>query len=111
MDIIGKNIKEYRNKLNYTQEEIAEFLSISREEISYYENGRRSVPLKILLKLSDLYGVAVGNFREVDQNRHKSLIALSYRKDHYSADDFVVLSQFVKVVKNYSKIQRLTNAV
>ncbi|MGL1890576.1 MAG: helix-turn-helix domain-containing protein [Spirochaetaceae bacterium] len=111
MGLIGKNIKEYRNKLNYTQEEIAKFLSITREEVSYYENGKRSVPLKILLKLSDLYGVSVGNFNEVDRNKHKSLMALTFRKDGYSTEDFNVISQFVKVVKNYSKIQRLTNAV
>lgn len=110
MSIIGKNIKDYRKKLNYTQEDIANFLSITREEVSYYENGKRNTPLKVLLKLSDLYGVSVSNFKEEDKSKHKSLIALSFRKDDYSSEDFQIVSQFVKVIKNYSKIQRLSNA-
>lgn len=111
MGIIGNNLKEYRKKLDYTQADIADFLSINREEVNYYENGKRTVPLKILLKLSDLYGVDVGNFKESDPKKHKSMLALSFRKDRFSTQDTDILSQFVKVVKNYSKIKRLSNGL
>ncbi|MBN2618048.1 MAG: helix-turn-helix transcriptional regulator [Spirochaetales bacterium] len=111
MDIIAKNLKEYRNKLDYTQADIAAFLSITREEVNYYENGKRTVPLNILLKLSDLYGVEIGNFNETDPEKHKSMLSLSFRKDNFIPQDYDVLSQFIKVVKNYSKIKRLCNAL
>ena len=60
--LIGNNIKDYRTKFKKTQEEIATFLEVTREEISYFENGQRVIPLDKLLKLSDFFGVELDEF-------------------------------------------------
>ncbi|MDD7594200.1 MAG: helix-turn-helix transcriptional regulator, partial [Clostridiales bacterium] len=43
----------------YTQLKVAMDLSISREALSYYENGKRSPDLQMLLLLSQYFDVSV----------------------------------------------------
>ena len=54
---IGNNLQLLRKKLGFTQEEIAEFLGITRVELSYYETGARTVPTTVMTPLANLYGV------------------------------------------------------
>ena len=42
-------LREIRKKKGYTQLKVAMDLSISREALSYYENGKRSPDLQMLL--------------------------------------------------------------
>jgi len=44
-NIIGNNIKLFREKLGLSQLEIANYCGINREVLSYYENGNRDVSL------------------------------------------------------------------
>ncbi len=53
----GLVIKGLRERYGYTQEKLASFLEIKREMVSFYENNEREVPLEVLEKLSDLFGV------------------------------------------------------
>ncbi len=48
-----------RKKKGFNQLKVAMDLSISRESISYYENGKRSPDIDMLCKLSDYYGVSI----------------------------------------------------
>ena len=58
----GIVIKGLRDKYGYTQDRLAEFLGIKREMISFYETEEREVPLEVLEKLSDLFGVDLDIF-------------------------------------------------
>ena len=49
MKMVG--LREIRKKKGYTQLKVAMDLSISREALSYYENGKRSPDLQMLLLL------------------------------------------------------------
>ena len=57
MKMVG--LREIRKKKGYTQLKVAMDLSISREALSYYENGKRSPDLQILLLLSQYFDVSV----------------------------------------------------
>ena len=57
MKMIG--LKEIRTKKRYSQLKVAMDLSISREALSYYENGRRSPDIEMLVKLSDYFQVSI----------------------------------------------------
>lgn len=48
-----------RKKKGYSQLKVAMDLNISREAISYYENGQRCPNLEMLVKLSDYFGVSI----------------------------------------------------
>lgn len=54
-----KGLKEIRKKRNLSQLKVAMDLSISREALSYYENGKRSPDLQMLLLLSDYFQVSI----------------------------------------------------
>ena len=54
-----KGLKEIRKKRNLSQLKVAMDLSISREALSYYENGKRSPDLQMLLLLSNYFGVSI----------------------------------------------------
>ena len=57
MKLIG--LKEIRKKKHYSQLKVAMDLSISREALSYYENGQRSPDVEMLVKLSRYFNVSI----------------------------------------------------
>ena len=56
-DMIG--LKLIRKKKKLSQLKVAMDLSISREALSYYENGKRSPDINMLLLLSDYFDVSI----------------------------------------------------
>ena len=61
IDILMKTVGLHaiRKKKGYSQLKVAMDLSISREAISYYENGLRCPNLEMLVKLSDYFNVSI----------------------------------------------------
>lgn len=57
MKMLG--LKEIRRKKGYSQTKVAMDLSISREAISYYENGKRNPDLQMLLLLSEYFDASI----------------------------------------------------
>ena len=64
---------ELRKKNNYTQEELAGIIGVSRQAISKWESGMANPDIEKLIKLSELYGCSidyiVGNDNKIDENR------------------------------------------
>ena len=57
MKMVG--LKRIRKKKGYSQLKVAMDLSISREAISYYENGQRNPDLEMLVTLSKYFNVSI----------------------------------------------------
>ena len=57
MELKGLRLIRKKHKLN--QQEVAMFFNISRESLSYYENGKREPSLRLLLDMSEKYNVSV----------------------------------------------------
>ena len=57
MKMIG--LKQIRKQKKYSQLKVAMDLSISREALSYYENGKRSPDIEMLVLLSDYFNVSI----------------------------------------------------
>ncbi len=57
MQMIG--LREIRRKRKLNQQKVAMDLNISRESLSYYENGKRSPDIEMLVRLSDYFGVTI----------------------------------------------------
>ncbi|MCR5636715.1 MAG: helix-turn-helix domain-containing protein [Clostridiales bacterium] len=55
--LIGLRI--IRKQRGYNQLKVAMDLSISRESLSYYENGKRSPDIQMLLLLSEYFNVSI----------------------------------------------------
>ena len=61
-------IKDLREDHDLSQKEVAKILNISQVTYSYYEIGKRNIPLDLLIKLADYYNVTldyiVGRFKK-----------------------------------------------
>ncbi len=54
-----KGLRAIRKQRGFSQLKVAMDLSISREALSYYENGKRSPDLEMLVKLSTYFNVSI----------------------------------------------------
>ena len=66
------NLKLYRKKCGFTQEQIAEMLGVSRQAVAKWERGETLPDIENVIALADLYEVSVdslvrnlASFREV----------------------------------------------
>jgi len=57
--ICMNGLREIRIKKGYTQLKVAMDLNISREALSYYENGKRSPDLQMLVLMSEYFDVSI----------------------------------------------------
>lgn len=57
MKLIG--LTEIRKRKGYSQLKVAMDLSISREALSHYENGKRSPDIEMLCKMSKYFNVSI----------------------------------------------------
>lgn len=103
----GLIIKGLRDKYDYTQDKVAGFLGIKREMISFYENGEREIPLEILEKLSDLFGVDLDVFFVENVDEALAEVVFAFRKNDLEDNDMDAMASFGKIVKNYLKIKNL----
>ncbi|WP_264377792.1 MULTISPECIES: WO male-killing family protein Wmk [unclassified Wolbachia] len=56
---IGKKIKEWRLVREYTQKDLAEKMSTTRDEISNYEQGRVATPLGKLYEIAETLSISI----------------------------------------------------
>ena len=103
----GLIIKGLRDKYGYTQDKVAEFLRIKREMISFYETGEREVPLEVLEKLSDLFGVDLDVFFIDNVDEALAEVVFAFRKNDLDNNDMDAMADFGRIVKNYLKINNL----
>ncbi|MBE6695534.1 MAG: helix-turn-helix transcriptional regulator [Ruminococcaceae bacterium] len=54
-----KGLRLIRKKKGYSQLKVAMDLNISREALSYYETGKRSPDIQMLLLLSEYFDVSI----------------------------------------------------
>lgn len=66
MSLFSDNIRHLRIKKDLSQEIVAESLSISRDSLAKYEQGRSQPPHEILIKLSHYYHVSIDLLLTVD---------------------------------------------
>lgn len=57
MKMIG--LREIRKKKGYSQLKVALDLNITREALSYYENGKRNPDLEMLVSFSKYFGKSI----------------------------------------------------
>lgn len=54
-----KGLREIRKKRGLSQQKVAMDMNINREALSYYENGKRSPDISMLIALSDYFNVSI----------------------------------------------------
>ena len=67
--MIGLRLIRKQRKLN--QQKVAKDLHISRESLSYYENGKREPSLSLLLEMSNYFNVSINFLITGDEFKKK----------------------------------------
>ncbi len=63
--LLGGRIKALRTAKDYTQEQVADHLGISRQKYARFENGTNSITLDLLAKIAEMLDVTVGDITRV----------------------------------------------
>lgn len=109
-ETVGQNIRLFRDRLGFSQANLADFLGIAREQISYYENGSRNVPTEQIQKIADLFGIDAYDLLDPDSFQRQLNVALAFRADQLNAEDLSSIASFKRIVKNYRKMKlRIAN--
>ena len=64
MNMISKYLRFLRKGHNYTQDDLAKKLNISRQAVSKWETGTAIPDLEVLLKISKLYDITINDILE-----------------------------------------------
>lgn len=64
-ELLGSRIKVLRNAKNYTQEQVAEKIGVSRQKYARIESGVNNITLDILSKIANVLDVSVSDITRV----------------------------------------------
>lgn len=70
--MLSQTLKRLRENSGYTQQQIANALSVERSTYSYYETGKTTPDIKTLSKLAKIFNVSLSEILESEE-RKKSL--------------------------------------
>ncbi len=108
--MVGKNIKKYREGKKLTQDEIAEKLSVTRQAVSNWENGKTEPDIETLHKLAEAFEVSIEELIYGERRKNFYIIHKHVSKEE-AAQDAVNLSSVVgaalAVVISYAKWQSI----
>lgn len=74
----AQRLKELRNNKNVTQNDVANFLGITRPAYTAYESGKREPDDKTKIKLADYFDVTVDYLLGRTNNRHEDILAAAH---------------------------------
>lgn len=104
---ITKNLKKLRETAQYTQEEIAQALGITRSAYSNYESGDREVPYDVIERASDFYGCDMTLLFEDNKNIDAMILASAFRIEGIAPEDTPEIIRFKDIVKSYLKMEAI----
>jgi transcriptional regulator with XRE-family HTH domain len=96
--VVGRKLKKARELCDLTQAQVAEYLDVKREVISYYESGSRPISLAKLTALSDLYGYDIGYF--LSDETEEEPVSLSFRATGIKTEDLEIIARVKRFTNN-----------
>ncbi|MFZ8831787.1 MAG: helix-turn-helix domain-containing protein [Thermodesulfobacteriaceae bacterium] len=108
LEIIGQRLKQARETVGYTPEEVSQKLGISTDEILLFESGRKSPPLSLLRKLAKLYGVFDSYFYGIDKPEGTAFTLLldKAKKLSFPPETISQLHRFVFLCREIVKLRQ-----
>lgn len=96
---LAKRIKETREYLGFTQQQVAEALSVPRSAISDIETGKRRVSADELKRIANLYQHPVSHFLGEEPELAPDVAALARTAENLSKHDRKELLRFAKFLE------------
>jgi|AGTN01.3.fsa_nt_gi Helix-turn-helix. len=94
-EALADKLRECREYLGYTQEQVAAHLGVSRLSLCQAETGRRRVPAVELAKLAKLYQKPAGYFLGEEVEPAEWVAALSGTLDETDRQEITKFAQFL----------------
>ncbi|KRM15683.1 helix-turn-helix domain-containing protein [Companilactobacillus nantensis] len=87
--ILGQRIKEERENRDWTQNELADKLNVSRQSISKWELGSAYPDIERLIQISDLFGVTLDSLIKGDNELQKNITVSNSPEHHMNGWEFL----------------------
>ena len=97
---IAKQIKRYRKKEKYSQEELAEQLYISRQAVSNWERGLSEPDLDTIRKLADIFHTSIEELITGDEVEDRQLKTQTYINWFFIAGVFLCVVNIIMTIMN-----------
>jgi len=101
--ILGKRIRETREYVGLTQQQVAESLSVPRSAISDIETGKRKVTAEELKKLANLLKHPVSHFLGEEPEMAEDVAVLARTAENLSENDRKELLRFARFLEYQTK--------
>ena len=100
--VFGQLLKQYRNKMNYTQSEIAEKLGISEKYVSRVETGIGGISKETLSKYMNILGISPNMiYKEFITNPQvKKEIEVSEELSGLSTEKLEIILEMARMLKD-----------
>ena len=106
---LGQKLKDLRKSRGFTQEQLGEYVGITKSAIVNYEAGIRKIPLDLLSKLADFHAVSIDSLFEREKTL-QNVLESSLSKNELSDRQEQLLVGFIEILlgvnehgKSYSK--------
>ncbi len=97
---LGERLREARDYLGFSQDQVATFLGVSRSALSLMESGQRKVDALELKKLAGLFKRSVGYFTgEEDASIGADVKYLARKVSDLSSEDKEELARFADYLR------------
>jgi transcriptional regulator with XRE-family HTH domain len=108
IQLIGERLKQARETVGYTPEEVSQKLGITKDELFLLESGRRNPPLSLLRKLAKLYGVFVGYFYGIEKPKGEVFTLLLDKAKELSLPPETIsqIHRFIFLCKEIAKLRQ-----
>ncbi|MCK1976026.1 helix-turn-helix transcriptional regulator [Jeotgalicoccus huakuii] len=70
--MLSSNLKKYRNRFNYTQQQVADKIGVTRPAYTAYEKGTRNPDSAMLSKLADVFDVTIDELLGREPKQHSA---------------------------------------
>lgn len=101
--IFSERLKEEREKRNWSQNDLAEKLHVSRQSVSKWETGKNYPSIEIIIHLSDLFGITIDELLRSDEELTQKVIEdskqLAYPKWKVFFDSLFMIGVFLFIAK------------
>ena len=101
--VLAKRIREAREYLGFTQQQVAEALSVPRSAISDIEKGKRRLTTEELKRLANLFQHPVSHLLGEEPELAPDVAALARTAENLSEDDRKELLRFAKFLEYQTK--------
>jgi transcriptional regulator with XRE-family HTH domain len=107
MSKFSDNFKALRVRHNFTQQELAKKLGVSKSTISMYENGNRTPDFETLEAIADLFNVSIDSILGTHNNAVPEIITIAAHAvgdlSQESIEKIIAYAKFIKSQENESK--------